>query len=367
MASQLTMTMALPKIMKGLGFLQTQFVKSVVGESFYTQCTTNIYVREMLLFCVQDVEKTAALMERIMAVNDKNMKTNNIQFTRIEYRKIGRRIQQINDALTHVSSTTLQELEEMDFIRTEVVNAFEEGLFVVVDEKLAKLHGKITSTMNHMPRASMSVYETIGYGAVKLMQWHFFLLSVHLKSVTTAQVPAAVGFLKSLGMSKVLINRLVPIISTGLIAPSSGYGSRYTVTRLYVEHPWDTLVSWVSEAAGFIAGRSSSFAMSTYLMGVVRQQPLLVTMILIFFLLAIVFRKKAITRAVEEGMQDGVNIVHRALAISHTNVLSVYSAVSRHMSKQRMTGLRKHTVIGPHRASSVHNSFGSIEEYEKNL
>lgn len=365
MASQLTMTMALPKIMKGLGFLQTQFVKSVVGESFYTQCTTNTYVREMLLFCVQDVEKTAALMERIKVVNHKNVQNNTAQFTRIEYRKIGRRIQQINDALTHVSSTTLQELEEMDFVRTEVVNAFVEGSFEVVDEKLAKLYGKITSTMNHMPRASMSVYETISYGAVKLMQWHFFLLSVHLKSVTSTQVPAVVGFLKSLGMSKVLINRLVPIISTGLIAPSSGYGSRYTVTRLYAEHPWDTLVSWVSEAAGYIAGRSSSFAMSTYLMGVVRQ-PLLVTMILIFFLLAIVFRKKAITRAVEEGMQDGVNIVHRALAISHTNVLSVYSAVSRHMNKQRMTGLRKHTVIGPRRASSVHNSFGSIE-YEKNL
>jgi len=352
-------SLSMPTILRGLGYVQTQFVKSVVGEDFYTQCTTDSYIRAIIEFCVQDVRKTEALVRRIKVTNLKNAENNSAQFSKHEYAVIGKRLRSIDAALLEISSATLHELVSLDEHRSNIVRHFESGDFVALDQSLVELHRQITS-MNVMRRTKFSVLQMIQFAAVKLVQWHFFLLSVDL--VNSAEpIKAFTSFLEGWGVPRVVTRKiLVPLVSTGLLREKKVYGrNKFVATELFTEHPWRSFVSIVSEAAGYMAGWSSASVMSAILMGFARD-PAFQIMMLFLFLVGIVFHKDIMSSLrgmnVAKCMSEGTRIVQRSLALSHTGIRQVYSTVARF--GDRPQGIRHHT----HRSRllGIHNSAQTV-------
>jgi len=338
----------MPQVTSSLVYVGRQFVKTVVGDAFYQECTTDTHIRALLNFCTQDVEQTKQLMERIKIVNHKNAQKGTAQFVRREMQLINTHIQRINVALSNVTSATLNQLEELDHLRTNVVLAFERSNYAAVDRALTDMLRVIQLTMDHTPKPRMNTRQLAAWASVKILQVHFALLSMNLKDHTTTTVPQMAGFLRGFGMSSSMVQRLIPVLSTGLI----GAGTRkpYAVTSLYTEHPWDALVSWVSLGAGYTAGLSSSaatkFAMASSLMAPLRFGTG-VFMILMFYLLAVSLRKKQISSNTGYLMGQGVTIVQRALVASHTSIQSVYARATQHVIQHDMHGYTRHTSLGP--------------------
>lgn len=352
-------SLSLPSILRGLGYVQTQFVKSVVGEDFYTTCTTDAYVRAIIEFCVQDVRRTEALARRIKVTNLKNVENNSAQFSKHEYAVIGRRLRSIDVSLQETTSATLHELLSLDEHRSNIVTHFESGDFVALDKSLVEVHRQITS-MNVKRRTKASVLEMIQFAAVKLVQWHFFLLSVDLVNSADSHVRAFTSFLEGWGLPREVTRKvLVPLVSTGLLRDKKVYGkSKFVVTELFTEHPWRSFVSIVSEAAGYMAGWSSASVMSAFVMGLVRD-PAFVIMMLFLFFVGIVFHKDIMSSLrgmnVANCMSEGTRIVQRSLALSQTGLRQAYaSTVARFGDKPQ--GIRYHT----RHVRRLHNSADSL-------
>lgn len=325
--------------MKTLGHISKQGVKTVVGTDFYTACMTDSYVRALLEFCIQDAEKTAELMKKVRVVNNTNRMNGVIMFSKEEFKTIGKHIQLIDNELTKITSMTLQELKEISEHRTRIVNVFtsnskEQTHFERLDEGLIKLY-KFLSGPKVKRREGMSALEIAQFGAKMITHWHFFLLSQNLKNIGTAQVPAVTAFLSKF-VGKRTVQRLVPVISTGLLESRKWGG--YRVTGLYTDHPWDLLVTWIAIVAGSLAGVGLKLLMTITVMTF--GKPYLAA-VLIFFLLACVLHPSPPVNW-KGGVKNFVSLTQRQLALHHTDVTSVYRKVVRAVGDDT-PALKRHT------------------------
>lgn len=350
--------------MKSVGQISKQGVKTVVGTDFYTACMTDSYVRALLEFCIRDADKTAELMEKVQVVNHTNRSNGVIMFSKKEFKVIGKRIQEIDHALTKITSMTLQELKEIDQHRTRIVEVFtsksEDGKthFERLDDALIELYRYLTGS-NVKRREGMSALEIAQFGAKMIMHWHFFLLSRNLKDIGTAQVPLVTAFLSKF-MGKRTVQSLVPVISTGLLESRKWGG--YRVTGLYTDHPWDLLVTWIAIVAGSLAGVGTKLLMTITVMTF--GKPYLAA-VLIFFLLACVLHPSPPANW-KGGVKNFVRLTQRQLALHHTDVTSVYRKAVRAVGddtpalKRHMRYLQPIVHAHDSDSNSIHDSARSV-------
>lgn len=367
-----------PYATKGLHFVTNEFVKTVVGHEFYTKCTTDAYIRAILDFCVEDVKHTDALVRRIKVVNHANATNNTLQFTKHEYRVIGNRIKMIDQELRRVSTATLEELRALETLRREIVMQFESGSYDGLDRALTELYRQIT-TMNVQrvnKKPKQRITDMIMFAAMKLVQWHFLLLSLNLVEMSDTSIQAASSFLEGWGVSTSLTrNVLVPMVTTGLVRSEQVWGKqKFVVTPLFTHHPWRSFVATVVDGASSVAGMTSKAAMSAMIMGYLREPTVIIMMLFLFFV-GVMFHPtimKTLRKAnISDAASQGAMVMQRALAMSRTSISHVYAKTVRYVAPESAPGLRYHTKksVKPFnnsaRLSRESSSEGSITSYWK--